>query len=39
MTNANAYRVSTYNATTDGLKPGPGFVGGKLDHLLGQLLR
>jgi len=39
MTNANAYCASTYNATADGLKPGLGFVGGELDHLLGQFLR
>jgi hypothetical protein len=39
MTNGNTYRASTYDTTTDGLKPGLGSVGGELDHPLGQFWR
>lgn len=39
MTKVNAYRASTHDSTADGFESLLGFIGGEVDHLLGQLRR
>lgn len=38
VTDADTYRVCTFDPAADSLKSGLGFVRGELDHLLGQFL-